>query len=208
MRLVINATIVVLIVSTSACASLQHGARRHQVSSAGSDYSPQLSALVETTVAPDSLHVRLTNGSLVAPGDLGGNGRALMRGVTLEALVVAAPPPAPAGSVAPEAPWEAVTQSARTLVADSLLLGVSHPLRDFSFGIPRPPSLDLARTWLVFRIRATGIATPVRLEDGTVLEGKDVEDGVRVFACAERNLDGRVDRKRAKELKRSYIAAC
>lgn len=194
--------------SVTACASLHRGAAGIQISSAGSDYSPQLRADVHTTVATDSVHVRLTNGSLVAPGDLGGNGRALMRGVTLEALVVAAPPPPPAGSLAPPPPWEALTQSARTVIADSLLLGVAHPFDEFTIAIPRPPSLDLARSWLVFRIRATGVATPVRLEDGTVLAGKDVADGVRVFACSERNLDGRVDRKRAKELRRSYIAAC
>lgn len=203
-----SATTALITTSLAACASLRGAHARPNVSSFGSDYSPQLRADLETTVRPDAVAVRLSNGSLLAPGDLGGNGKALMRGVTLEALIVSASPPAPIGTTAPSQPWEALAQSARKVIADSLMLGVSHALDEITFSIPRPTSLDLANSWIVFRIRATGVATPVRLEDGTVMEGRDVEDGVRVFACSERNLNGRTDQKRAKKLRTSYLSAC
>lgn len=191
--------------TASACAHRTGKPSGYFVSSTASDYSPVLRAQVAVEMAADSVVVRVDSGSLVAPGEAASRRGAVMRAITMEALLVGAPPkdhgPLPT-------PWTPIAVSAAQLAADSLSLGVSQPLRPIRFAIARPTSLDPRRAWLVFRIRADGEATPVHLADGTLLAGRRIVGGVRVFACADRNLSGRVDKRRAARLKRDYLAAC
>lgn len=189
----------------TACAPRTGKPSGYLVSSVASDYSPVLRAQVAVEMAGDTVVVRVDSGSLVAPGQGLSRRGAVMRAVTMEALLVRAPDkshgPLPT-------PWTPLATSAAQLAADSLALGVAQPLHPLRFAIARPSTLDTRRAWLVFRIRADGEATPVHLADGTLLAGRRVAGGVRVFACADRNLGGRVDKRRAARLKRDYLAAC
>lgn len=191
--------------ATTACAHRTGKPSGYLVSSAASDYSPVLRAQVAVEMVGDTVVVRVDSGSLVAPGQAASGRRAVMRAITMEALLVGAPAkhhgPLPT-------PWTPIAISAAQLAADSLALGVSHPLPPIRFAIARPTSLDRRRAWLVFRIRADGETTPVHLADGTLLAGRRIIGGVRVFACADRDLSGRVDKRRAARLKKDYLAAC
>ncbi|MEO7966106.1 MAG: hypothetical protein ABIT38_19560 [Gemmatimonadaceae bacterium] len=191
-----------------ACAHLTPAHAALNVSSVGSDYSPQLSAKVTTTISSDSVVVHLSDAKILAPGDAIGIAHPLMRDVTIEALLVGAPPALPSVTDGATPPWEPLAQSETRLLADSLFIGVAHSVTAMRFALARPVGLDPARSWLVFRIRATGVATPVRLENGTLLPGRDVRDGVRVYACSDRSLNGAKDRERAKKMRKSYLAAC
>lgn len=191
--------------AATACAHRTGKPSGYLVSSIASDYSPVLRARVAVEIAGDSVVVRVDSGSLVAPGEAGSRRRAVMRAITMESLLVGEP----AKNHGPlPTPWTPIAISAAQLVADSLALGVSQPLHPLRFAIARPASLDRRRAWLVFRIRADGETTPVHLADGTLLAGRRIVGGVRVFACADRNLSGRVDKRRAAGLKKDYLAAC
>lgn len=191
--------------TTTACALRTGKPSGYLVSSTASDYSPALHAQVAVEIAADSVVVRVDSGSIVAPGEAASRRGAVMHAITMEALLVGAPAkdhgPLPT-------PWTPIATSDAIVVADSLALGVSQPLRPIRFAIARPTSLDRRRAWLVFRIRADGEATPVHLADGRLLAGRRVPGGVRVFPCADRNLSGRLDKRRAARLKKEYLAAC
>lgn len=194
-----------LLGTTTACAHRTGKPSGYLVSSTASDYSPVLRAQVAVEIAGDTVMVRVDSGSLVAPGEAGSRREAVMRAITMEALLVGEP----AKNHGPlPTPWTPIAISAAQVVADSLALGVSQPLHPIRFLIARPTSLDRRRAWLVFRIRADGETTPVHLADGTLLPGRRIVGGVRVFACADRNLIGRVNKRRAARLKRDYLAAC
>jgi hypothetical protein len=52
------------------------------------------------------------------------------------------------------------------------------------------------------------MTSAVRLADGGAVPAARVPDGVRVYACAERDATGRRDRARARRQRASYGAAC
>lgn len=193
------------ICSLSACAHRQVATSGYLVSSSRSDYSPALTATVVVDDRRDSIVVRLDSATLLAPGEAMAKGKASMRALTIEAILVRAPGkdegPLPT-------PWISIATSEPHPLADSLVVGAPHSIPALRVALARPATLDPERTWLVFRIRADAEATPVHLADGTLLAGRRVESGVRVFACADRNLTGRLDRRRAKGLRRNYLAAC
>ncbi len=191
-----------LLVALAACAHARpRGA--YLLSSERSDYSPVVRLAVAVADAGDSVVVRVDSGMVVAPG--AGRASVVMRDLRIEALLVTSPPPA---ADVTRAPWAPLAASAPQPLADSLLLGVAEPLPPMRFVVARPPGLDPKRSWVIFRIVGDAITTPVRYADGTTVASRPVEGGVRVFACADRSLAGRLDRRRAAALAVAYLSVC
>ena len=105
-------------------------------------------------------------------------------------------------------PWHAEAQSDSLSVLDGLRRGERRALGKMQFRLLRPANFDPGKTWLAFRI--TGIAVPqVARTEGQQAEVKAPRaQKFRVYACADWNLEGRVDRDRARKMRGSYLAAC
>lgn len=213
MRIVFVVALVALASLTGACARGTPPGHPFPVSSVRSDYSPVVRLPVRIETRADSIIVSTDSGEVVAPGEVPPNPKALMRALHIEALVVrtgaaALTRRAEGGPIDLPTPWFPMAESDPLPLADSLVLGIPQPVPPMRFALRRLPSINPELDWLVFRIRANSETTPVQMADGTVMPARTIEDGVRVFACADRSLLGRVDRKRAKRLKKEYLAAC
>lgn len=177
------------------------------LTSRGSDYSPETTLAVTVRVGVDSVVIGIDSGSIVAPGRMAAGGPALMKGLTLSALLVTtAAAAADTGKVA--APWTLLASSSPRPVADSLHIGVRARLATLRFAIARPSGLDPARSWVVFRVDGDALVLPARLADGTLPPSHTIPGGVVGFVCADRNLDGAPDASRALQMSENYLAAC
>ncbi len=175
------------------------------VSSVASDYSPAVELAARATVgADDAVVVQVDSGFVVVPGELRPGSHPVMRGLTLTALVVA-PSPDTTGVAHP---WEALAESAPVPFADSLRYGEQQRVSALTLVIPSPRDRLPERAWLVFRIDGPAVSEPVRLASGELLAGRLVPGGVRVFACADWNLDRQRDDERARAMKKHYNGAC
>jgi hypothetical protein len=200
-----RAAVVALVLPLAAC--LRGRARTdYAVSSERSDYSPVVRLDVRVAL-DDSVRVTVGGGSVLAPGEPGARAAAIMRDLVVSALVVRATAEGD-DTGGPPRPWTSVAESAPHPLVDSLALGVARPVPPMRFVLERPPDLDPRRSWLVFRIRGATLTTPLTLADGTPVPVQTIRDGVRVYACAERSLAGRVDRGRARQLRAAYASAC
>jgi hypothetical protein len=185
---------------------------RLALSSAGSDYSPEVRALVRVRADGDSLRLEVDSGAVTAPGSPTPGLPAVMAGLEVTAvLAVPRPPGAPAVGAPGAAPggtaWIARSVSPARVRIDSLRLGVPHPLAGARFALPRPAAGDAGAAFLALGV--TGAALEMgRGPDGVVRPGRVIHGGVRVYACAAATLDGRADSARAAALARSYTAAC
>jgi protein-S-isoprenylcysteine O-methyltransferase Ste14 len=194
--------------ASTGCAS---GARRsYVVSSERSDYSPVVRLAIAVDTTADSIGIRIDGGTVLAPGDPSTRDVPIMRGLSIEGLLVTAPTGATADTTGAPPPWTELAASAPALLADSLLLGVPREVGAMRLAVARPRALDPRRSWIVFRIRGAAVTTPVHMADGTVVPSRVIEDGVRVYACAERSLAGTLDRERARRLSEAttYGGAC
>ena len=178
------------------------------VSSVASDYSPTLSVVAAIAPVPpgDSLAVRIDSGVLAVPGELRDGSRAIMRDLTVTALVVA-PTTGGVDSTGVPRPWTPLAWSAPLLLADSMRYGEQRAVGALELRLPAPPQAGAAR-WLVLRVDGTAHGDSLRLQDGSVLPGRDVAGGIRVFACAAWNLDGRTDKPRVRAMRARYSSAC
>lgn len=178
----------------------------YAVSSERSDYSPVVRLDVRVAI-DDSVRVTVGGGSVLAPGEPPANPTAVMRELTIAALVVRAPGPDD-DLGGPARAWTSIVESPSQPLVDSLTLGAARAVGPLRFALERTADLDLARSWLAFRIHGATLTTPVTMADGTVVPVRLVRDGVRVYACAERDLTGKVNRERRERLRESYGAVC
>ena len=178
------------------------------LTSRGSDYSPETTLAVTVRVGVDSVMIGIDSGSIVAPGRVAAGGPALMKGLTLSVLLVTTA--AAAADTVKELParWMPLASSGPRPVADSLHLGVPARLADLRFAIARPPGLDPATSWVVFRVDGDALVLPARLADGTLPPSLTIRGGVVGFVCAGRNLDGAPDANRTLRMSENYLAAC
>lgn len=189
-----------------------HRAPSHTVSSATSDYSPTVTFTVGVRLS-DSVRVHVDRLTVLAPGDVFEGMGATIGSVTMQALlVVAADSGASANAQASpngvRKHWTAIAASGVQPVVDSLRMGVPRHVGALDFTLPRPPALDAARSWLVFRVAGASVGTPMRMADGSVVAARIDANGVRVFACAPFNLNGARDRERSTRLAASYTEWC
>ena len=180
------------------------------ITSERSDYSPTARlavALAPLRLAGDSLDIVIDSGSLSVPGEGLGDTTAIMRNFHLTALFVVSRRTGREQSELHN-PWRTVAHSDSLLVLDGLRQGERRPFGTMRLRIPRPVDFNPGKTWLVFRI--TGLV----VQRGAYTVGQPAEVNAprfhkfRVFACAEWNLAGRVDRDRARRVRVSYLAAC
>ena len=178
------------------------------IASDRSDYSPtaQLAvALGPLNAFGDSVEVVVDSGSLLVPGEATG-GVGGMYNVHVSALVVTRAT-APKGTASPN-PWIALAESDSQLVLTSIARGERRTLAPMRFRLVRPATVAPRDAWIVFRI--TGIVIPRAARTEGVRPGPTTAGAqrFRVYACADWNLAGRIDRKRSQAMRTSYLTAC
>ena len=193
----------------AACTRSAYAPAGINITSHRSDYSPtaQLAvALRPLGVQGDTAHTVIDSGSLVVPGETAGGDGGGMYNVYISALLVTRAPK-PKGKSLPS-PWNAMAESDSQFAFTAVPRGERRAIPAMRFRVERPANLDPSKAWVVFRIsgivipgvvrrvgQPAGIATPGALR-------------FRVYACADWNLSGRIDRKRAKVMRTSYLKAC
>jgi hypothetical protein len=197
-------------VSLGACAHVRRAPMGYNVSSVHSDYSPavQLAVaipLVDSSAGRARVTVVIDSGTIVAPGAATPDTTPVMRDLYLTALIVTA---APASNDGPPKPWASIAQSDSVPLADALRIGVARPVPRLELHVETNHPIDVAHTWLAFRIHGAAMTEPVRMADGQLIPARRVPGGVRVYACTDWTLAGYVDRRRAKALASAYNAAC
>ena len=173
-----------------------------------SDYSPtaQLAVALEPlTSRGDTIEVVVDSGSLSVLGDRIGGGGA-MYNVHLAALIVTRAK-APRGKGLPS-PWIAVAESDSQLVLPSIGRGERRAIEPMTFLVLRPVAVHPRDAWVVFRITGVVIPTIARMVGAQPSPSIPGARRFRVYACADWNLEGRIDRKRAQVMKASYLKAC
>ncbi len=192
----------------AACAKPSLAPSGINIASDRSDYSPtaQLAvALGPLNAFGDTVEIVVDSGSLSVPGESAG-GVGGMFNVHLSALVVTRAT-APKGAVLPS-PWLALAESDSQLVLSSIARGERRALAPLRFRLLRPTNVTPRDAWIVFRI--TGIVIPRTARTEGVRLGPTMPGAhrFRVYACADWSLSGRVDRKRARVMRTSYLTAC
>lgn len=194
------------------CAHLRPVGPGFNISSERSDYSPavRLAVALPLSVADtagDSLTIVIDSAVVTAPGARASDTTPVMRDLYIAALLATHGQSADRSGQLPT-PWLALAASDSVPLLDALHLGVPTHGGPVRLHVTRPPALDPTKTWLVFRITGTAISNAVRDASGQIIPTTGRPHGVRVFACADWNLAGYLDRARAKSLARAYNAAC
>jgi len=181
-------------------------AHTYVVSSEASSYSPVVHLVITVDATPDSILVAIDSGSILAHG-IARSAGAVMRDLTLEAIVAHKPQEHPSSSKLVE-PWAVLATSPPYRLVDSLQFEQTVRLALLRISVVRPTGIDPHNTWLVFRIRGTAVTSQIQLADGRVIPSEVRVGGVRVFACSERNLAGTLDKDRARRLAKAYASVC
>lgn len=185
------------------------------ISSVGSSYSPVVSFTAKVSVT-DSVRVHMDRVRVLSPGDVFPGMGAVTGPLEMQALMVSINPDADLSkaATAPTAdrngtrkPWLERGGSNTVRLADSLLMGVEQTTEPLRFTLPVPVGVDLSASWLVFRITGPSVAMPARMADGTMAPTFAMP-AIRVFACSAKNLDGKTDAARQREMKEAYSAGC
>jgi hypothetical protein len=159
---------------------------------------------VDTTA--DSILIAIDSGSIRASGIARSTG-AVMRDLTLEAIVARKPEKTTSSSKLVE-PWTALATSQALRLVDSMVFEVAVPVSPLRLAVSRPSGITLNESWLVFRIRGTAVTSEIRLADGRLIPAEVRPGAVRVYACSDRNLAGALDKARAQQLVRDYTSVC
>lgn len=183
------------------------------LSSESSEYAPVLRVAARVRVAADSVVVALDSGFVLSPGQRAPGLPAVMRALRFTAILAAPRPPGASqagapGTAAGRNAWVVLAEGAPRPLADSLYVGVPHPLAPGRVAVARPPGLDPRRAFLMFRIEGDAVEIGRAGPAGGVRAGRVLRGGVRVYACAAANLDGGPDAGRTAALAAAYTAAC
>ena len=188
-----------------------------QVSSLKSDYSPVV-AFVAKVRLTDSVHVQVDRVRVLSPGEVFPGMGPVTGPIEMQALVVTANPAGDMNKPSANSdgsrdrngsrkPWREHAGSSQVRLADSLMMGVAHTTGPMHFTMPLPPATDLPASWLVFRITGSSVAMPARMADGSMAPIMAMPP-IRVFACSIRNLDGKIDAARKRQMDEAYSAGC
>ena len=105
-------------------------------------------------------------------------------------------------------PWIEQARSNEVHLADSLMMGVEQTTGPLQFVLPLPPpNVVPAASWLVFRITGESVAMPARMADGSMAPLMAMPP-IRVFACSVKNLDGKTDTARKRQMEAAYSSGC
>ncbi|HEY9225630.1 MAG TPA: hypothetical protein VIP11_03215 [Gemmatimonadaceae bacterium] len=183
------------------------------VSSDSSHYSPVVRLRVTAAARGNQLYLLVDSGSLAVPGPFTPDSPIVLTKLYLTAyLATSNRGPlalATADSVrfADRRGWRASAASDSVLLADYLRFGERRPVHRTEIRMPLPSAEP--GTWLVFRLSAKVVDRwlPFDPRSAALTVGRPGGD-IRVYACSDRDLAGRVDSARANGLRRSYGALC
>ena len=197
-----------LLFSVTACTRPAFAPSGINVSSDRSDYAPTARlavALGSLNISDEIIDIVIDSGSLAVPGDAAGGDGGTMFNVYLTALVVT--PVQRRKNEALPNPWEAVAHSDSQFVVSSIPRGQRHTIGAMRLRVPRPVGVKPADAWVVFRLTGNVIPRIAKVV-GQATSSLPKIRRFRVYACADWNLNARVDRKRAKVMNASYLKAC
>lgn len=188
-----------------------------QVSSLKSDYSPVVAFVAKVRVS-DSVRVQVERVRVLSPGEVFPGMGPVTGRIEMQALVVSANPASDMNQPSANAessrdrngsrkPWREHAGSSQVRLADSLMMGVEQITGPLQFTVPLPVDTDLSASWLVFRITGSSVAMPARMADGTMAPIMAMPP-IRVFACSLRNLDGKMDALRKRQMEEAYSSGC
>ncbi len=203
-----SAFAVLLLFTATACTRPAFAPAGINVSSDRSDYAPTARlavALGSLNRSGDTIDIVIDSGNLAVPGDAVGGDGGNMFNVYLTALVVT--PIQRRKNEALPNPWEAVAQSDSQLVIASVPRGERRALGPMRLRVPRPHGVAPADAWVVFRLTGSVIPHTAKVV-GQASSSPPRTVRFRVYACADWNLNTRVDRKRSKVMNASYLQAC
>lgn len=199
------------IATTLSACFINHGVSTTLVSSEGSDYSPVVTFRARVRVT-DSIRIHVDHAKVLSPGEVFAGMGAIAGRLSIQALVVtstayALRAGAPNANSASRAWTERATSVAIPLV-DSLVMGKAETVSNLNFVLPMPAGVDAKTSWLVFRVRGSTVSAAIHMADGSVIPALVDNNGIRVFACAAQNLNGKPDRVRAAQLQVAYNEVC
>jgi hypothetical protein len=187
----------------------------YRVSSDSSHYSPAATFWMASSRLGSDLLLAIDSGMLAVPGATVADPPPLMSSLYLTA-VVATTDSASLNVVRPGAGrrpaerrgWRPVVSSDSVLLVDVLHYGERRAFSAVRLTVRHLPSASAAPLWVIFRISGNTVELSAPLEAGVAPRRRDLIGGVQVYACGDRDLDGRFDASRMAELKREYSIAC
>lgn len=193
---------------------LHRGGGQLQVSSVQSDYAPVVSFNARVAV-DDSVRVDINLLRLLYPGEVFPGMGAVTGAIEMQALLVVTNPAgnmeAAVASVdrnGTRKPWIERAASGSVALSRGLVMGVEQRVGPVRFVMPWPDGTDRDSSWLVFRITGPSVFMPARLADGSEMPAPVGMPPIRVFACALKNLNGKVDKPRRTLQAEFYSDAC
>lgn len=156
---------VILLAVVTACFASH--ARRLEISSVESDYSPAGRFWVRIGIQDSTIHVEIDSAIALVPGPRQTSPVAAVANVMLRALIVTSGVPK----------WTPLEITDAVRVADTLYWGAPRTLRTLKFDVRRPSGVPLDRSWLIFEFtgRALLFSNAPR---------------VQTFACSSLSLAG------------------
>jgi hypothetical protein len=115
-------------------------ARRFEISSVESDYSPAGRFWVHVGVRDSLVHVEIDSAIALVPGPRQTSPVPAVANVMLRALIVTSGVPK----------WVPLELTDAVRIADTLFWGAPHPVHRMQFDVRRPSGVALDRSWLIF----------------------------------------------------------
>lgn len=169
----------------SACFSSH--ARRFEISSVESDYSPAGRFWVRIGVGDSTVHVEIDSAIAVVPGPRQTSPVAAVSNVMLRALIVTSGVPK----------WTPLEITDAIRVADTLYWGAPRTLRTLKFDVRRPGGVALDRSWLIFEFTGRALLF-------------NNAPRVQTFACSSLSLAGKplAQRSSGPAARAEYMKTC
>ena len=188
------------------------------IASDASQYTPVVRFRARVDVQSDRVVVRVDSATLSIPGDAAPAAPPLMSDLRLSAIVAVADstslamvgsmPGSGRHPMTDRRGWSPLASSDSVAFARELHYGETMPVPATALAIPGSFATDPRTLWLIFRVGGNTVELMAPLTAGGTIRRRDLPGGVRVYACGDRDLLGRLDLNRARALKQAYGIAC
>ncbi len=188
MRRQVHATRIAVLSCATLMACLVTAAKRFDVSSLRSDYTPAGRIWGQATATDSVISVHIDSLLVAVPGFASPGAPPAVGKLNLRVLVAVADTPK----------WRPLEVSDPIALIDTLHFGEQRILRNVLLRLAMPRGVALEDAFLVFEFR------------GQALQRDDLRESVRTFVCSAENLRGRTaaSRARAVLLESSYMRVC